>query len=86
MKNHLPKRDQIFLLTPYLVFLLQKPFKKDDMQQKQFLENLGLLIVKNHLPLQFVKSSYLKRFSMHLCLEEFFFAYKNKILMNYCSN
>jgi hypothetical protein len=42
-------------------------------QQKQILEDLGLLIVKNHLLLQFVKSSYLKRFSMHLCLEEFYF-------------
>jgi hypothetical protein len=36
-------------------------------QQKQFLEDLILLIVKNHLPLQFVKLSWLKRFNMHLC-------------------
>jgi hypothetical protein len=38
-------------------FVTKEPFKKDDVQQKQFLEDLGLLIVKNHLPLQFVKSS-----------------------------
>ncbi len=28
---------------------------------------MGLLIVKNHFPLQFVESSWLKRFYMHLC-------------------
>jgi hypothetical protein len=38
-------------------FVTKEPFKKDDVQQKQFLEYLGLLIVKNHLPLQFMKSS-----------------------------
>jgi len=37
MKDNLPKRDQIFLLTPYLVFFATKePFKKDEVQQKQF--------------------------------------------------
>ncbi len=38
-------------------FVTKEPFKKYDVQQKQILEDLGLLIVKNHLPLQFVKSS-----------------------------
>jgi hypothetical protein len=33
------------------------PFKKDGLQQKQFLQNLGLLIAKNHLPIQFVKNT-----------------------------
>jgi hypothetical protein len=37
------------------------------MQQKQILEDLTLLIVKNHFPLQFVEISWLKKFSMHLC-------------------
>jgi hypothetical protein len=37
--------------------VLKEPFKKDDVQQKQFLKDSGLLIVKNHLPLQFVKNS-----------------------------
>jgi hypothetical protein len=46
----------MFPLIPYLVLLPQKkPFKKDDVQQKQFLEDLTFLIVKNHLFLQFVK-------------------------------
>jgi hypothetical protein len=58
MKNNLPKIDQIFLLIPYLVLLVTKePFKNDDVQQNVFLENLGPLIVKSYLPLQFVKSS-----------------------------
>jgi hypothetical protein len=36
-------------------------------QQKQFLHNLALLGVKNHLPIQFVESIWLKHFVMHLC-------------------
>ncbi len=37
------------------------------MQQKQFLQDLALLVVKNHLPIQFVESTWLKRLVMHLC-------------------
>jgi hypothetical protein len=48
-------------------FATKEPFKKDEVQQKHFLEDLGFLIVKNHLPLQFVENSWLKRFNMHLC-------------------
>jgi hypothetical protein len=36
-------------------FTAKEPFKKDDVQQNVFLEDLTLLIIKNHLPLQFVK-------------------------------
>ncbi len=35
-------------------FALKDPFKKDDVEQKMFVENLTLLIVKNHLLLQFI--------------------------------
>jgi hypothetical protein len=31
------------------------------------LEDLALLIIKNHLPTQFVENAWLKRFEMHLC-------------------
>jgi hypothetical protein len=49
-------------------FVLEKNLsRKIDVQQKQFLKDLGLLIIKNHLPLQFVESIWLKRFSMQLC-------------------
>jgi hypothetical protein len=32
-------------------FATKEPFKKYDVQQKQILEDLGFLIVTNHLPL-----------------------------------
>jgi hypothetical protein len=32
-------------------FVIKEPFKRDDVQQKDFLQDLGLLIVKNNLPL-----------------------------------
>jgi hypothetical protein len=40
----------------FLVFLvINEPFKKDDVQQKDFLQNLGLLIMENNLPLQLLR-------------------------------
>jgi hypothetical protein len=36
-------------------------------QKKQNLEDLNLLVVKNHLPLQFVENNWLKKYNMHLC-------------------
>jgi hypothetical protein len=38
-------------------FGAKDPFKKDDVQQKQFLQDLALLVVKSHLPIQFVEST-----------------------------
>jgi len=55
-------------------------------QQKQFLQDLGLLIVKIHLPIQFVKNTWLKIcFAMHLCLRVLFLEKKffsQKLLPN----
>jgi hypothetical protein len=48
-------------------FLSKIPFIKKDVPQKEFLEDLGLLIVKNNLPIQFMESMWLKRLIMHLC-------------------
>jgi hypothetical protein len=42
-------------------------FKKKDVSQKEFLEHLGLLIVKNNLPIQFMESMWLKRLILCLC-------------------
>jgi hypothetical protein len=42
--------------------------KKDDVQQKDFLQDLGLLIVKNDLPMQFVENIWMKCLALHLCL------------------
>ncbi len=41
-------------------FLVKDTLKKKDVSQKEFLEDLGLLIVKNNLPIQFVESMRLK--------------------------
>ncbi len=50
------------------VFGAKDPFKKDVVQQKQFLHDIGFLVVKNHLPTQFVRSTWLKCVVMHLSL------------------
>jgi hypothetical protein len=42
-------------------------YKKDDVQENQFLEDLILLIVRNHLLMYFVESQWLKKFNLHLC-------------------
>jgi hypothetical protein len=36
------------------------------MQQKQFLEDLAILIVNNHLLVHFLESSWLKKFTLQL--------------------
>ncbi len=61
------KRSNIFSNSISNFFVAKKPFKKDDVQQKQNLEDLGFLIVTNHFLLQFVENSWLKKFNMHLC-------------------
>ncbi len=38
------------------------------MQQKDFLHDLGLLIMKNNLPLQFVESVWFKHLILHLSI------------------
>ena len=53
-------------------FVFKDSYKKDDVQQKQFLEDLVLLIVKNHLPMHLIESQWLNRFSLHLCLGLFY--------------
>jgi hypothetical protein len=47
-------------------------FKNDDLQHKFFLENFGLLVIKNHLHLQIVKGAWLKCLIMHSCLRMVF--------------
>ncbi len=45
------KRPNVPTSAVSVFFAMKEPFKKDDVQQKEFLQNLGLLIVKNNLPL-----------------------------------
>jgi hypothetical protein len=47
-------------------FFAKLPYKKDEMQQKKILEDLTLLIVKNHLLVHFLESSWLKKFTLQL--------------------
>ncbi len=49
------KRWNVSSNSIFSFFIAKEPFKKDDVQQNVFLEDLTLLIIKNHLPLQFVK-------------------------------
>jgi len=49
-------------------FVSKDPFRKDDVEQKMFVENLTLLIMKIYLPLQFVESVWLKCLVLQLCL------------------
>jgi hypothetical protein len=48
------------LTLKYQSFLVQKIFQKDVVQQKKFLQDLALLVVKTHLPIQFVENTWLK--------------------------
>ncbi len=72
-KQRFKKRSNISSNSISKFFVAKEPFKKDDVQQKQNLEDLGFLIVTNHLPLQFVENSWLKKINMHLCPRILFF-------------
>jgi hypothetical protein len=57
------------LVHPFIFFTSKKPFKMNDVEYQKNLENLSLLIVKSHLPLQFMKSVWPKCLILHLCLQ-----------------
>jgi hypothetical protein len=62
------KKDQIQLVVQLSKKLpTKKPFWKDHMHKKLFLEDIGLLIVKNHLPMQIVESLWMECLYLHLC-------------------
>jgi hypothetical protein len=42
-------------------------FEKEDVPQKSFLEDAGLLIITNNLQIQFVKIVWLKCLVLHFC-------------------
>jgi hypothetical protein len=42
-------------------------FQKEDVPQKDFFQDLGLLIIKKNILFQFVESIWLKRLVLHLC-------------------
>jgi len=50
-KQPLKKRPNVSSNSISSFFVAKEPFKKDDVSQKQKLEDLTLLIIENHLPL-----------------------------------
>jgi hypothetical protein len=50
----------------FLDFFIKYFFKKEDVPYNEFLEDLGLLIIKDNFPIQFVESKWLKHFILHL--------------------
>ncbi len=62
------KRSLISNSSIFDFFASKDPFRKDDVEQKMFVENLTLLIMKNHLFLQFLESVWLKCLMLQLCL------------------
>jgi hypothetical protein len=51
------------------------PYKEDNVHQKDFVNNSGLLIIKNYLPIQFIENVWLK------CLVKMF---GNVIMLSCC--
>ncbi len=67
-KENLPKKKpNASSFEKSKLFDAKYPFEKDVVQQKQILQDLALLIVKNHFSIQFVESIWLKHLVMHLC-------------------
>jgi hypothetical protein len=56
LERHTTKtRPNVSNFALFKFFIVKDPFKKDDEQQNDFLQKLGLLIMKNQLSLQFVE-------------------------------
>lgn len=64
-----PLSPNIFGSSISIFFGMKMIFLKNDLQQtKGNFKNIGILVVKNHLLMQFVKSPWLKHLVIHLCL------------------
>jgi hypothetical protein len=51
----------------FIFYFVKSSFKKEEVPQKEFLKDLGLLIVKKNLPMQFVESMWVKCLILCLC-------------------
>jgi hypothetical protein len=61
------KKRQNVSSSKFSKFFFPKfPYKKDELQHNFFFEYLALLIVKNHLPIHLMESSWLKQFFLQL--------------------
>jgi hypothetical protein len=61
------KQNQIHIIVQLSNFCYQITFPKGSYVAKMFLENTGLLIIKNKLLVQFVESLWMKCLCLHLC-------------------
>ncbi len=61
------KRPNVYNFEILEFFGAKDILKKGVVQQKQILQDLALLVIKNHFPIQFVESTWLKHSIMHLC-------------------
>jgi hypothetical protein len=64
-KDNQQRKKRLYLVGKFLSFFYQRFFQREDVPQKEFLENLGLLIVKNNLLIQFVENMWLKCLILH---------------------
>ncbi len=58
--NQLKKRQNVSSFENFKKFSTKVFYKKEEMEQKQYLEDLALLIVKSHLHVHFLESPWLK--------------------------
>jgi hypothetical protein len=65
-RHPIKKRQNVFSSEISKFSFAKLLYKKDEMQQKQFFGDFALLIVKNHLPIHFLESPWLKRFTLQL--------------------
>jgi hypothetical protein len=61
------KKAIVSSVSIFKFFSIKDSFKKEDVPKKEFLKDLGLLIIKNNLPIQFVESMWLKCLILCLC-------------------
>ncbi len=66
-KQPTKKRPNVSNFEISKFFGVKDLLKRDDVQQKQFLQDLTVLVVKSHLPIQFVDNTWLKYLVMQLC-------------------
>ncbi len=77
VESNKPKKRRPMCLEVQSFFCYKISFEKRWCALKIILKDLDLLIVKNHLHVQFVKNVWLKHLTMHLC-QRIVFSSKNK--------
>jgi hypothetical protein len=77
------KRPNVFNFEILDIFRAKVVFLKKCATKIIFSKPIGLLLVKNHLHIQFVESTWLKHFVMHLCPKVVFPFLKNIFIIGF---